>query len=77
MNFGPSRTEAVLSLAGRHRARAEKIFFYPEGQKTLMCSADIALRIVSQYRHLGTLATRTGSRWPEIAARALGTSRFG
>ena len=64
-NFGPGKTEVVLSLQG---AGAKAIC------KTIACDGGLLVgaalpRVVCAYKHLGTLATSTGCPTQDVARR--------
>ncbi len=74
LNFNAGKSEAVLCLAGRgHPAIRQQIFHGWGGGIPIADESgvpSVSLRVVHQYKHVGTTATSTGTMLPESCARS-------
>ena len=75
LNMASDKTEAVVDFTGKARQQVvedfSREFLVIDGKWTPTDSIteDTSLRLVSQYRHLGTQATHGARRGPELATR--------
>ena len=71
-NLAPGKTEAILSLVGRH-SRSVRAEIYRDSEPSLALDSKLwptaRLRLVSRYKHLGGILHCTGSLSAELQAR--------
>ena len=73
-NLLPGKTECVMSLIGPGVRAAQDMLDWQSDHAILQCG-EISLRVVHQYRHLGTLHAKTRSRLPELCRCAFGANQ--